>query len=64
MLSGDCVILLDLSASAVLEAGPQEISSFSISRNYSHPSYPEPKDQVLAVPFPSWVSSASPATFP
>lgn len=55
MLSDVCVILLDLLASVVLEAGPQEISSFAVSRNYSHPSHPAPKDQVqlLLSPLPA-----------
>lgn len=52
MLSKVWVILLDLPASAVLEADPQEISSFAVSRNYSHPSHPVPKDQVQLLPPP------------
>lgn len=38
MLSDVCAVLLDLPASAIMETGPQNISSFAGSRNYLHPS--------------------------
>lgn len=55
MLSDVCVIPLILSVSAILEAGPQQISSLDVSRNYSHPSHPVPEDQVqlLLSPLPA-----------